>query len=316
MRHKHILACICCMICVTSCQNESKELPSSMAELSMSVIAHIGEPPTLIGRYAGQDLNSVEFTAGDSIGIFMDEEDVVRWDYGSISWIPEKKTYWPEKENDHTFRAFYPYTDATSYDDIPMPSLLEQNGKMEELYKYDFLAATTTQSYGEDGTVYFHGKDNSFQHKSSLIHLQLNAVEDLANATVTKISISGSNIVAPSTYSFTNGVSLSSNSLSNLLVISPNQNMKAGNATYYMIVNEKLDATSVVTLTIEYMVGDQLYIAQKSGFSDNKFQSGMQHSFSITIKNRTLTITGGEISPWDSGEDIEDIIIDAQNPTT
>lgn len=313
MKHRHIVALFCYgMTCLASCQSENEWLPSQATELSMSVIARIGETPVLQGRYAGTDLNSAEFATGDSIGIFVDEGEVIRWDYESLSWVSEEQVYWPDKENEHTFRAFYPYASATSYNEVPMPSLLNQTGTMESVAQCDFLTASTTQSYGEDGVVAFQGEGKSFSHVSSLIHLQINASEDLASATLTSISLTGANIVAPSVYSFTDGVKLSPDSQSDELQVALNYDMTSGNAVWYFVVNEKLDATSVVTLALEYTVDGKSYQATKTGFADNVFQGGMQHSYSLTVKNRTLFISGSAISPWEQGNEMEDIIIDAE----
>lgn len=311
MRHKHILACTCCILCMASCQNESEKWSSPTTELTMSVIAHIGEPSSPKSRYAGPDLNNVEFTQGDSIGIFIDDAPITRWGYSNISWVPDEKTYWPDKVNAHTFRAFYPYVQADSYNSITMPSLLDQDGSFESLSNHDFLAATTTQTYGENGTVYFQGKDESFKHISSLIYLILNADEDLISATINRISLEGTNIVAPSTYSFTDGVTLTPNAQSNLLEITNEKSMSNGDVEYYLITNEKPESTGKVTLTIEYSVGEQTYTAQATDFSNNTFVKGMQHRFSITVKNRALVISGSSITPWDESV-MQDIIIDAK----
>ena len=312
MKHKHMVALLCgSMICLAACQNESEELPAK-AELSMSVVARIGDTPLLQGRYAGTDLNNVEFANGDAIGIFMDELSVVKWTYESLAWEPQEKVYWPEKENSHTFRAFYPYTDADSYEGIPMPTLLGQTGSIESVSKCDFLVASTTQSYGEDGVVSFQGEGKSFCHISSLVHLEIKASEDLSTATLTKVSLVGTNIVAPTSYSFAEGVSITPDNQSDLLELEMSNAMSNGDLTLYLVVNEKLSDTNVVTLTLEYTVDGKNYIAQKVGFADNIFQGGMQQSYTITVKNRTVLISGSEISPWEQGSQIEDIIIDAE----
>lgn len=312
MKHKHILACICYMSCMASCQSESDNLLNQTAELSMSIVANIGDTPSITGRYIGSDLKNAEFTTGDSIGIFINDLPLTRWDYVNISWTPKEKTYWPDKENSHSFKAFYPYSEAINYENIPMPSLLGQDGTLTKLPQHDFLVAETSQEYGDNGIVYFQGEGKSFRHISSLVELTIHNTEDLATATLNKISLSGTNIVSPTNYSFTDGVSLNTNENSDLLEITPNKSMTEGNAIYYLIVNEKLDTSSIVTLTIEYTVNNKVYTAVHSNFSGNQFQGGMQNSFAITIRNRTLHIYGSEISPWTQDNELEDIIIDSQ----
>lgn len=311
IKHKHLLALACSLLGLASCQNEKESLPLPSAELPMSVIARIGEVPVVQGRYAGSEPNSAEFTTGDQIGIFVNDAPAVCWTYESLSWVPASKAYWPDKTSSHEFRAFYPYSSATSYTQVPMPTLLGQTGSMESVSKCDFLVASTTQSYGDDGIVSFQGDGKSFRHLSSLIQIQINADEDLANATLTRLTLSGANIVAPSVYSFTDGVQLTPDAQSDVLTVDLNYDTTQGSHTLYLVVNEKLDASSDVSLTLNYTVGNQTYQATKSGFSGNLFQSGMQHSFTLTVMNRTLHITGGTIQPWESGNELEDIIIDA-----
>ncbi len=311
MKHKHLLALACSLSWLVSCQNESESLPLQSAELSMSVIARIGEPSVIQGRYAGSEPNSAEFTTGDQIGLFVDDEPAVCWTYENLSWTPSSKVHWPDKVSSHQFRAFYPYSPATSSTQVPMPSLLGQTGSMTSVSQCDFLAASTSQSYGDDGIVSFQGEGKSFLHISSLVQIQINADEDLSNATLNRLTLSGANIVAPSVYSFTDGVQLTPDSKSDQLVVDLNYDMTSGSHTLYLVVNEKLNTTTDVSLTLEYTVGNQSYQATKSSFSGNVFQGGMKHSFTLTVLNRTLHISGGTITPWQPGNELEDIIIDA-----
>lgn len=311
MKHKHIIVYLCfSLTCMASCQVENNELPLPTAELSMHIVAQIEGTAPVKGRYGGDAPNLASFQNQDSIGMFVDEKPVVRWVYNGELWMPEEKVYWPDKDNLHTFRAFYPYNKATSYTNIPMPNLKQQDGTMESLSRCDFLIATTQQKYGENGVVNFNTDSTSFEHISSLVQLKFMAIEDLTTATLNKITIVGNNITTPTTYSFIDKVSLSDNQ-SDTLTISPNKSMTQGDATFYLIVNEKKDESSV-TLSIEYSIGDQTYLAQTTDFPNSTFTGGMQHNFQITIRNKTLSITGAGITPWVGSEDLEDIIIDVK----
>lgn len=312
MRQKYLAVLLCCnMVGLAACQHESCDTGSAEEELSMSVVARIGNVSSTKGRYAGADLNNAEFTTGDAIGIFTDEQSVVCWNYESLGWAAEVKTYWPDKEDEHVFRAFYPYTDADSYNEIPMPSLQGQIGNFESVSNCDFLIASTTQSYGESGVVSFQGEGKSFQHISSLIQLQIKSAEDLSSAVLNKLSLAGTNLFAPSTYSFTDGVTLSPDGLSDLLTIELDNDMSGGDVTLYLVVNEKKNTATDVTLTLEYTVDGQAYTATKTGFANNTFTGGMQQSYTLTVMNRTLVISGAEISPWEQGNELEDIIIES-----
>ncbi|MBQ8887933.1 MAG: fimbrillin family protein [Bacteroidaceae bacterium] len=295
---------------MTGCQQSEVE-NSESNDLRMSLVARIGnltEAPA--SRYAGDEPNHAEFAENDCIGVFMDEDEALKWTYGLSGWTAETLVYWPDKTEEHSFCAFYPYAEATSTEEVPMPDLKSQAGTMESLSACDFLVAATTQSYGTDGTVAFYGEGKSFSHVSSLLKLTIKGDGDLQTSTLDKISIAGTNIVAPSTYSFVDkAVTLSPDADSDLLETTPSHEMNGADATYYFIVNEKLDASATVTLTIEYTTAGKTYVASMENFAGNTFAGGMQQSYTITIKDSSLIISGSEIEPWGEGETLEDIII-------
>lgn len=311
MKTNIIPALLCgSIICLSSCQNEnmvSNEQPS----LFMSVVAGIGNTHAT-GRYAGASPNSAAFTNGDAIGIFVNETPLVRWEYNGQAWNPEQTVYWPDKETEHHFKAFYPYAEAASYNEIPMPTLKNQTGTMESVAACDFLIAQKGQTYGENGVVDFQEEGNTFNHVSSLIQLTIKSNKDLASATLTRISLTGANLAAPSTYSFTNGVKLVPDDQSDEVSLTPDYDMSEGDITYYLVVNEKLSTASVTTLTLEYTSGGNTYTATKEGLAGNVFQSGMMQSFTLSVQNLELLITGSEISPWEPGNTLEDIVVDAK----
>ena len=312
MKHKHMLAVLCgSMICLAACQNESEVLPAK-AELAMSVVARIGDAPLLKGRYVGEDPDNVEFAEGDAVGIFVDDRPVVRWRYESLSWVPDEKVYWADRENVHVFKAFYPYASATSYEGIPMPGLQKQTGDLESVAACDFLVASVAQSYGSDGTVAFQGEGKSFRHVSSLVGLLLKAEEDLADATLLRVSLEGDNIVSPSLYSFSEGVELQPDDFSDALEISPQVAMEGEDKQFYLVVNEKLDETSTVVLTIEYEADGKTYLAKKEDFSSNVFQGGVRQDYTIVIRNNQLVVSGSQISAWEQGSELEDVVIDSK----
>ena len=313
MKHQHIIACICLsMSYLTSCQSENLTISTQTVRLPITIVARIGNTPTITGRYAGEDLNHVDFAPGDSIGIFMNEDPIVQWNYSSLTWTPKSYMYWTDKTTPHSFKAFYPYTYATSYEAIPMPNLQEQTGSMASVSLCDFLVSSITQSYGDDGTVRFQGTNKSFQHISSLICLKIKGNEDLSEATLKSIRIHGENLVSPSIYSFEEGVKLSPDEFSDELNITLNQPVRGTDQTYFLIVNEKLDNSDIVTLSIEYEKDGDIYTAQKSNFANNVFKGGVQQSFTIVIRNNVLTLSGAEIESWTTGEEMEDIIINAE----
>ena len=137
---------------LASCQKADDSITIKNDKLPMSVIARIGDVEPATARYAGT-LNNATFIEGDAIGIFMDGGNVIKWTLSSIKWEPATATYWPETDISYTFKAFYPYEDEVtySYSNIPMPSLLEQDGTFDGIVSRDFLVASTTQNYGTSG---------------------------------------------------------------------------------------------------------------------------------------------------------------------
>lgn len=311
MKHwQYIVYILLCTSSVTSCQTDENEWTFPTSELEMSVAASIGASPSIQGRYTVESPNNAYFAEKDSIGIFINGDSIIRWNYENSSWKATQKVYWPDKESKHEFKAFYPYAKAESANHIPMPNLHQQDGTLSKIPQYDFLVATTSQSYNDNKTVIFQG-DHSFQHVSSLIHLHFAPEEDLTNATLDTISINAKDIVTSSYYSFTNGVKLSDSSSDNLKIV-PNYSMAQGERSYYLIVNAKNDSTSVVTFRLDFTVGNQKYTAQKVGFANNLFPKGMLQNYKITVRNRSLYIEGGGIAPWSGSEDLKDIIIDIE----
>lgn len=307
-----------CMLCVSiammaSCQ-ECELTNSQSDDLLMSVVASISPVSNVAqSRYAGSEPNLVEFAENDQIGIFVDGGEPLQWTYGSSGWSADGVVYWPDKTDEHLFQAFYPYADGATVDNVPMPDLKNQDGTMTNLSDCDFLKATTSESYGTDGVVEFKGDGKNFVHVSSLLKLTIKGDEDLQSSTIDKVSVSGKDIVAPSVYSFEDDeVTLSSDESSDLLEVALNHEMNGADATFYFILNAKSDATTPVTLTLEYTSGGKSYVASMNNFAGNVFAGGVQQSYTISVKDSYLIVSGGDISPWGAGETLDNIIINAE----
>jgi len=313
MKKRNCIPAIVCssLMALTACQNES-ENTSFPTDLAMHVVAGIGNTTVPTGRYAGDSPNLAMFDEGDDIGIFVDNQAAVQWTYTNQTWKPARTVYWPDKENPHAFQAFYPYTTAASPAEIPMPGLKEQTGTMESVAACDFLVAQTTQAYGSNGVVVFQGEGKSFRHISSLVQLTIKAGGDLNGATLTALSLEGEGLVAPSHYSFADGVKYTQDETSNRLALDLNLSMGTADVTYYLVVNEKTDASTTVTLSLQYTSGGQSYTATLNGLSGNVFKGGMMQRFTLSVQNLELFVTGSTISPWVEGNELEDLIIDAK----
>jgi len=293
----------------SACQHEENEM-NQADEWRMSIVASIkGQKNALDSRYAGNDPSTVAFTEKDRIGVFVDAGAAQEWTYGTSGWSSTKTVFWPDKTENHTFCAFYPYAEATSTASVPMPTLLSQKGTVESISACDFLVATVTQSYGDDGVVSFQ-EENAFTHVSSLLQLTFKGDGDLRSSVLKKISVEGKGIVASSTYSFaTEEVTLTDSESADLLEVPLTHEMAGKDVTFYFILNEKLDASSVVTLTVEYETDGTAYVACMTDFAGNVFTGGMRQRYTLSIKDSELSLMGSSISAWDEGGSLEDIII-------
>lgn len=303
-----------------ACQQAEVENPKA-DDLRMSIVASIkGQGKSPESRYTGDDPSDVDFEEGDNIGIFIDEKPAIEWSYDGKDWTSVGDiVYWPNKTKSHTFRAFYPYAETEDYKEVPMPSLLDQDGTIESISQCDFLVATKEQYYGNDGKVSFTNEgedaDYSFKHVSALLQLTFQQGEALSEAVLTKITLKGTNIVSPSSYSFeTSEVTLTPNAASDVLTADDLSKDLADGQTFYFIVNEKQDdeSASAVTLAVEYTINGKTYEAKAAGLGDNLFEGGMCQTYTITIQNDLLIVSGGTISPWGTGGNFPDITINGE----
>lgn len=303
-----------------ACQQAEVENPKA-DDLRMSIVASInGQSESPESRYTGPDPSNVVFKNEDKIGVFIDSKPADAWIFDGEDWTSvDKIIYWPSRTKTHTFRAFYPYAEADSYTEVPMPSLQEQDGTIESISKCDFLVTTKEQSYSEGGTVTFNKEDEennySFKHVFTLLKLNFQQGEGLSGATLNKITFKGTNIVAPSTYSFqTNQVTLVPDGNSDALTTDGLSKDLTGGQTFYFIVNEKQDieSASPITLAVEYTVNGKTYEAKAANLGNDLFEGGACQTYTITIKNDVLVITGATIAPWGEGDDFPNIVINGE----
>lgn len=303
-----------------ACQQAEVENPKA-DDLRMSIVASInGQSESHESRYTGTDPSNVVFKNEDKIGVFIDSKPADAWIFDGEDWTSvDKIIYWPSRTKTHTFRAFYPYAEADSYTEVPMPSLQEQDGTIESISKCDFLVTTKEQSYSEGGTVTFNKEDEennySFKHVFTLLKLNFQQGEGLSGATLNKITFKGTNIVAPSTYSFqTNQVTLVPDGNSDALTTDGLSKDLTGGQTFYFIVNEKQDieSASPITLAVEYTVNGKTYEAKAANLGNDLFEGGACQTYTITIKNDVLVITGATIAPWGEGDDFPNIVINGE----
>lgn len=296
-----------------ACQQAEVENPQA-EDMRMSISASInGQDENPKSRYAGTDPSQVEFQNGDAIGLFIDNKPAIEWTLASSGWTTNEIVYWPDKTKSHTFRAFYPFAETSSYASVPMPSLLNQTGTIESISACDFLVATKEQSFQDGGMVEFKGEESAFKHVSTLLKMTFQEGAELDGAILRKITIEGENIVSPASYSFEDEtITMNPDEDSDVLLADELSHDLTNGYTYYFIVNKKQDASSPVKLAVEYEIKGNTYVAQMSGFANNVFVGGMCQSYTITIQNDALVVSGAEISPWGDGGAFDDIVINGE----
>ena len=289
-------------------------------EYPISIEASIGGVGA--SRYTGNEPNSAAFGNGDLIGLAYkvgtdNLTNFAKWTFDGVNWNQDGTSMkWKNLGENHTFYAFYPYdfeTSVASLSEIPMPNLANQNGTMTSVASCDFLVATKTMKYSSDGIVSFTG-DNAFGHVSSLVVLTLKNVGDLASATINDISLTGTDLVAASTYSFTDKlVTLEDGGTSDDTM---NANLAngiqvGGDKVFYFVVNSGTVDLSAVNLSITYKsVGGEVYKATKEGLNTTgghvKFQQGHSYNYGITVTTgNELSISSHTINTWESGDSFD-----------
>ena len=310
------------VMCFSACQGGEELEQSQEKEYTVSIMAKIGKTVS-VARYLQEDENAAAgFSKDDDIGVFMDDGIAVRWIFDGTSWATGKTVFWKDKEGEHAFCAYYPYTGsvAESKGNIKMPPLDTQDGTWENLGRYDFLVASRTLSYLTDlGNVAF-TNDYSFKHVLSLLKINIKGEGDMAGAVIDKVRLEGNGLMTQGYYSFeANGVTVGETPKESFQIV-PSHAMDSQDVSFYFILNgsgrdevmsPKAAENHPVNLTVEYTRNGKSYIARRENLSPGLL-SGCIHKYNIVVKDGNLIITGGSISGWTPGNETEDIIINGE----
>ena len=329
MKRQFIILAAFVSIVLVGCQESEGELEVK-EEYPVSIEASISEAGD--SRYAGSTPNAASFANGDNIGLaYKVGNDAVngfvKWNFNGNNWTSSNTMSWKNLGENHTFYAFYPYGDDggdATLGQVKMPVLTGQDGTMASVAARDFLVATKTMKYSNGGVVSFTG-DDAFGHVSSLVVLTLKNKANLASATISRISLIGTDLVASTTYSFIDNkatneneaekVSLAGIAADAMTVDFTNMVMN-GDKTFYFVVNSGTIARRGVTLSITYRLANgEIYTATKEGLHKNDadngfFERGYFYNCGITVSSgNDLSITGHTINTWKNGDSF-DITID------
>lgn len=323
---KALYTSLLAVIFFSACQGSEESEQLQENEYTVSIMARIGKTASEARYQQGNEKDVAQFIKNDDIGVFMDNGDVVCWVFDETAWSTSKSVFWEDKESEHIFCAYYPYTnsEAPNKERIKMPSLNNQNGSWVNIAQYDFLVASKTLSYQNDnGNVAF-VDDSSFKHVSSLLKINIKGEGDMAKAVIDKITLKGNDLMTQTYYSFvTNNITIDGTP-KETFSITPEHSMDSQDISYYFILNgtktaENIDSKVVtgnsINLIIEYTSNSKKYIAQREGLSSGLL-SGRIYEYNILVKDRNVIITGGNISGWTPGNEIEDIIINGEETTS
>lgn len=326
MKKHSIVISAFCLSLLAGCQQSEYELGVDK-ECLVSIEASIGGAGA--SRYAGNDPNGAVFANGDKIGLAYrvgigEATGFVKWTFNGSDWTAGSSMTWKNLGEDHTFYAFYPYGENnvnSTVDQIKMPILTEQNGGMSSVAACDFLVATKTMKYSNEGKVSFTGT-NAFKHVSSLVVLKLKNAGDLVSATIKNISLIGADLVTGSDYSFTatdgKKVMLEDGLDDAILSVDFTDGVEMDeDKVFYFVVNSGTVDLEDVDLCITYeSAGDEIFTAKKEGLNKQDghtlFQEGYFYNYNITVTtDKNLLISGYEIDKWNEGSSM-DITIDSE----
>lgn len=315
MNKKLILGgCLCVLLC-PACR-QSEYVSEDSLPLSMKATVEGASQ----GRTATETTGKTSFIAEDEVGFFMpgQQTDAIKWSYTGSGWSSDSPLYWPNKTDDFEFCAFYPYVAQAERVRIPMPDLGKQTGELENLGKFDFLAARCVTNYGADsGIVSFKG-EASFKHIYSLIMVTLK--KDVADKTMTlkTMKFEGKNIIAPHFYCFDregeDHMQIADEVIKkDVLELAKDVSVEEDGYTSTVLINpSQLDTP--LNFSVTYVRDGKPYraVTDKMG---TLFESGKIYKYTIRIKKETLEIVGNEITDWVSGGSLEDIVVD-ETPET
>ncbi len=294
------------LLAFTACQQEVMSGVDENAETSPVVLKTVIDTHLQSRISNNTETGESTFVEGDKIGLFMAEStDPVAFTYSGMAWNAAAMLYWPDNKADFLFEAFYPFVESVQRDNILMPSLAVQDGTLEDVAKKDFLIASHTQNFGENGVVTL-----SFSHQYSLMAFSVKInVEGAETPTLQSLTLNGDKIISPATYSFVSAsATIQGPSEGADLVLSVNKPCGEDGEMLYCLLNP-VELLAGLTITCNYMVGDEPYVATAT-LSDPGLEKGNMYQYQLSIKERSIEVSGCTVSKWNI-QKLENIVIDA-----
>lgn len=308
------------LVLLAACQQSEKTVSDESeehSEMNVSVVASISQQNQKRTVNSSEDENRFSFCEGDQLGVFSENGTVCKWEMMNLQngnrWQPENPMKWPDENESQavTFYAYSPYTEKASGNEIVMPNLSGQTGKLVDIGKYDFLVACCTTSYkSSGGEVRFTG-NNAFKHVSSLIAFYIKGEPNLAGAKIQTVLFKAAGIATQAKYVFKDTEAKSTIealpevAIADKLELNIDQIVSENGMKVYAIINP---LTSALNLSLTYERDNVLYETKETTLG-TEFLSNNMYTFSVSIKKGELIITGTDILPWNPN-DMGDIIMD------
>lgn len=295
------------LVLLAACQLSDKTVSNESEEhgkMNVSIVASIGQQNQKRTVSIGDNESVFSFCEGDQIGVFPENGTACKWELGDDgnTWKPDTPMKWPVENVSQpvTFYAYSPYTGDVLDNEVVMPDLSGQTGKLADLGKYDFLVARCTTGYEAGaGEVRFTGK-NAFNHVSSLIVFHVDGKSNWANVKVRNVSLKALGIATRAKYVFKNVeensaiMALPSVAIVGELNLNVDQIVSENGMNIYAIINP---LTSPFTLSLTYERDHVLYETKEKELN-SPFLSNNMYTFSLTVQKGEIVITGTEITPW------------------
>lgn len=304
-----------CMSLLVACEQQEVCVNEGEYGNNLRIEAEISPSGFFASRTTTTAEGKVTFAENDKIGFFAPQISTSgSWTFSDNDWTTDQTYTWPDKLSTHIFCAYYPFAESVSRDAVAMPNLLEQNGLLNELNKFDFLVARCSTSYADNnGVVSFTG-GNAFKHVYALIAITLKANAETDGSALTDISLKAENLMTAHTYHFgetslEDGMADTGEKVNELSLTGLDTSITTAGCKQVFVVNPL--SSDSMTITVKYSRDGQNYTASTS-IPATGIKGGNLNKLNITIKKSGLLVDGNTVEDW-IVTDLDDAVVE-ENP--
>ena len=292
-----------CMVagiaCLAACQ-QNECLESDVSDASLRLEAEVAT--SVNSRTATSQDGKVTFEENDQIGFYMPQAaESGLWTYSGGSWNSSVAYEWKDKVNDYTFCAYYPYQQSAPRTNIPMPDLSKQNGDLDQIGKYDFLASRCTTNFSaKNGVVSFTGSE-AMKHIYALVSVTVKKEEVNEDVTIADMNFEAPGLFTSHEYHFgaaleedgmtANGESVDLLSLQNLSASVPTEGYNR------IVVVNPVQLEQPVNFSIKYN-RDQINYTASTTALGRELKQGHFYKLTLRLKKSGLIVEGNTVEDW------------------